>query len=84
MRLFPRHQFWHMQNGLLKTLLLMNFTAIFLLAICLNAGAKGYSQQISISEKDVTLEKVFKEINRQTGYTFVYTESLLKKGKRSA
>ncbi len=60
----------------------MSFAAIFLLAICLNASAKGYSQQVSISEKEVTLEKVFKEINRQTGYTFVYTESLLKKGKK--
>lgn len=82
MRFLACHQFWLLRKGLLKTLLLMNFTAIFLLAICLNASAKGFSQQVSISEKDVTLEKVFKEINRQTGYTFVYTESLLKKGKK--
>lgn len=82
MRLFACHQFWQLQKSFLKTLLLMTFTAIFLFAICLNASAKGYSQQVSISEKDVTLEKVFKEINRQTGYTFVYTESLLKKGKK--
>lgn len=82
MRFFACHQFWLLRKGFFKTLLLMSFAAIFLLAICLNASAKGYSQQVSISEKDVTLEKVFKEINRQTGYTFVYTESLLKKGKK--
>ncbi|MEO5995051.1 MAG: TonB-dependent receptor [Chitinophagaceae bacterium] len=71
MRLFACHRF-----------LLISFTVIFLFAICLNARAKGFSQQVSISERDVTLEKVFKEINRQTGYTFVYTESLLTKGKK--
>lgn len=59
----------------------MNFTAAFLFTICLSAGAKGFSQLVNLSEKNVPLEKVFKEINRQTGYTFVYTESLLKKSR---
>ncbi|MBC7886646.1 MAG: SusC/RagA family TonB-linked outer membrane protein, partial [Ferruginibacter sp.] len=59
----------------------MNLTFIFLFAICLSANANGFSQHVSLSEKNVSLEKIFKEINRQTNYTFVYTESLLKKSQ---
>ena len=59
----------------------MNLTTAFLFAICVSANAKGFSQQVSLSERNTSLEKVFKEINRQTSYTFVYTESLLKKSK---
>ena len=31
--------------------------------------------------ENVSLQKVFKEIKRQTGYTFAYTKSLLQKSK---
>ena len=82
MRLFACRQLPQLvQKGLFKTLLIMKLTTAFLFALCLSAGANGFSQLISYSEKNVALEKVFKEINRQTGYTFVYTESLLKKSK---
>ncbi len=50
-----------------------------MLANCLNANAKGYSQKLRLSEKNASMEKVFKEIGSQTGYRFVYTESLLNK-----
>lgn len=65
-----------------KTLLMMKLTAIFWLALCLNVSAKGFSQNISLSMENVTLEKVFKEIKRQTGYTFAYTKALLQKSKQ--
>jgi type II secretory pathway component GspD/PulD (secretin) len=81
MRLFERRQSWRLRKGFFKKLLLVNFTTIFLLALCVNSNAKGISQQVSLSEKDASLEKVFKQIQKQTGYTFVYTESVLKKGK---
>jgi TonB-dependent starch-binding outer membrane protein SusC len=67
--------------GIGKTLLIMKFTAIFLLAVCLNAAANGYAQRVSVSEKNVSLEKVFREIERQTDYTFAYTKLHLKKAK---
>ena len=53
-----------------------------MLATCLCASAKGYSQTITLSQKNASLEKVFKEINKRTGYTFVYTESLIQKAKK--
>lgn len=69
------------QKSLLKTLLIMNLTTVFLLALSLSANAKVFSQQVNLSEKNASLEKIFKEITRQTGYTFVFTRSLLKKSK---
>lgn len=59
----------------------MKLTAVFLLAVCLHANARGYSQKLTISHQNVSLETVFKEISKQTGYTFIYTENLLQKGK---
>lgn len=59
----------------------MNIRIFALMLACMSASAKGYPQLITISEKNATLEKVFKKITSQTGYTFVYTESLLKKDK---
>src|SRR4051794_8498108 len=64
-----------------KLLFIMKMNAFFLLAICLNANAKTYSQKITLSQKDAPLKKVFREISKQTGYNFVYTRSLLQKTK---
>ena len=57
----------------------MNLTIIFVLTICISANAEGFSQRIHFSEKDVPLKEVFKVIQAQTGFTFVYTNGLLKK-----
>ena len=82
MRLFACRQFKQLvKKSLPKTLLIMKLTTVLLLATSLSVGAKGFSQKVSLAEKNATLEKVFKKINRQTGYTFVFTESLLQKSK---
>ncbi len=60
-------------------LLIMKFTAIFLLAASLQVSAIGHSQKVTLSAKNTTLQKVFKEINRQTGYQFFYKDELLNK-----
>jgi outer membrane cobalamin receptor len=69
------------RKGIGKTLLIMKLTAILLLAACLNATASGFAQKVSLSETNVSLEKVFWEIKKQTGYTFVSTKELLQKAK---
>src|SRR6188474_41407 len=50
----------------------MKLTAIIILSACLSASANGYSQKVTISEKNASLENVFKEIKKQTGYVFFY------------
>jgi len=55
----------------------MNLTAILVTAACLTAGARGYSQQVTLNEKNAPLQKIFREIHRQTGYEFFYNDDLL-------
>jgi len=64
------------RRNLTKTLLVMKFTAIILLSTCLVANARGYSQ-ITLNEKNASLQKVFKQIQKQSGYYFLYSYELL-------
>jgi TonB-dependent starch-binding outer membrane protein SusC len=82
MNVIACHNLLQLKRGVAKTCLILKMTAIFVLLIFLQASAKGYSQKISFSYKDAALEQVFKEITRQTGYTFVYTGSVLQKAKK--
>jgi TonB-linked SusC/RagA family outer membrane protein len=59
-----------------KPLLIMKLTMIFLIAACLQAGARGYSQTVTLSMKKTSLEKVFREIRSQTGYNFLYNSDV--------
>jgi TonB-linked SusC/RagA family outer membrane protein len=65
--------------GLTKTLRIMRLTAIFIVAACLQSQAKGFSQTVTLSEKNAPMEKVLKDIKRQTGYNFLYEVDLLQK-----
>jgi TonB-dependent SusC/RagA subfamily outer membrane receptor len=60
-----------------KALLIMKFTAIFVLAACLQVHAEAYSQNVTLSIRNAPLQKVFKEIRKQTGYNFLCTTELL-------
>ncbi len=56
----------------------MKLTAILLLTAGLGASAKGISQTVTLDMKNVPVQKVFKEVIRQTGFSIVYNEDLLK------
>lgn len=49
-----------------------------MLAAFLQVSAAGLSQKVSLTAKNIPLEKVFSEIEKQTGYSFWYKTSLLK------
>lgn len=61
---------------------IMKLIAIFLFAACMQVSAKGYSQNVTLNMKNAPLQKVFKEINRQTGFQFFYKDELLKDAGR--
>jgi TonB-linked SusC/RagA family outer membrane protein len=65
-----------------KTLLVMKFTAIFLLVACLQVSANGYSQTFTLSESNAPLTKVFSKIEKQSGYLFWYNNALLQQARR--
>lgn len=66
-----------------KTLLYaMRLTVFFILCLSISATATGYSQNVTLAEKNVSLDKVFNSIEKQTGYVFFYSYQLLKSAKK--
>lgn len=59
----------------------MKLCAVLLLAACLQASAKGFSQ-ITIQASNVPLQYVFAQIEKQSGYTFFYDENILTAAKK--
>lgn len=64
-----------------KTWKVMRLIAVLLTVFCLQVSAKTWSQRITFSGDNVSLEKVFSEIHRQTGYFVIYDAALLRQGK---
>jgi len=60
---------------LTKTLRAMKLTTFIVLIGCVTASAEGVAQQITLKEKNAPLAKVFKEIEKQTNYQFLYFDS---------
>ncbi len=62
-------------------LMVLKFTLILMFTASLQAKAAGYFQNLTISLKNVPIESVFKEIQKQSAYHFFYNERLLKQAK---
>lgn len=68
---------------LTETLRIMRLTAIFLFAAFVQVSAKGYTQvKLTLYEKDAPLDKVFKDIQKKTGYYFLYHPQMLQNSKK--
>lgn len=65
----------------MKILLVMKLTTFFMLACCFAVSANSYSQKqlVSIELQKCTVNKLFKEIRKQTGLRFVYNEAHIAK-----
>ena len=80
MHLLPcRSKFPHAGSFTAQTWIAMKLSVLFLFLCCMNAFADGYAQRVTIRKKDASLEDIFKIITKQTGYTFVYTKSVMEK-----
>lgn len=60
----------------------MKITAILLLAAVLHVSARTNGQSITLSVKNAPLKKVLNEIEKQSGYNFVYTSDILERAKK--
>lgn len=60
-----------------QMLKVMKLAAFLLLVLAMQVSATGYSQKLTLNMRNVTLSKVFKEIRKQTGYTFFYNTEML-------
>lgn len=59
----------------------MKWMIFFQLFACLQVTANGFSQSVTISEKNAPLKKVLLAIKKQTGYTFIYTDAALNQSR---
>lgn len=64
------------QKAITKTMRFSNLITLALFVTCVNASAMGWTQTVTISEKNVPIQKIFKEIFRQTGVSILYNEKL--------
>jgi TonB-linked SusC/RagA family outer membrane protein len=65
-----------------KTLLIMKLMTALILAATLHVSANSYTQQVTLSTKNTSIESVFKDIRRQTGYEFIYDKAWLQVAKK--
>ena len=61
-----------------KIVLVMKLTITLITVLCLHLHAATFAQNITITDKNVKLEKVLDEIEKQTGYTFWYKTDIVK------
>lgn len=66
-----KHAFYEIH--LSQIMVIMKLLAIFLFAACLQVNARGYSQTVSFTGKNVALSQIFQSIQKQTGYEFFYS-----------
>lgn len=65
-----------------KNLLIMKFVLVLLIATGLQAAAKpSDAQKVTISGKNISLKKIFRQIRKQTNFQFFYKNEYLRKAK---
>lgn len=63
---------------MLKLLFIMKLAILLLVITMLQVSAASYGQRISFEQKNVTLDRVFNEIRKQTGYSVLFATEELK------
>jgi len=67
--------------NLTKIFLVMKLTLILLTTFLLNISAKSTAQTVTFSGKNVPLEKIFADVEKQTGYFILYTGKTLQNSR---
>lgn len=65
------------RRNLTKIFLVMKLTLILLTTFLLNVSAKSTAQTVTFSGRNVPLEKIFADVEKQTGYFILYTGKTL-------
>lgn len=68
---------WMLPGYIKKFLLVMKITTFILFMALMQVSAAGIAQRITLVKSNITLKEVFKEINKQTGYSIYSSESQL-------
>lgn len=81
MQSLPLRQDSNGKRVMSKFLLIMKLTAVLLIIFSLQVNAKTSAQQVTYTGNQVSLSKIFNVIHKQTGYSFVYEEQILKSAR---
>ncbi|HKG08363.1 MAG TPA: carboxypeptidase-like regulatory domain-containing protein, partial [Pedobacter sp.] len=60
----------------------MKLTTLLLIITMLHVSASSFAQRITLSKKNVVLTEVLDQIRIQTGYDFIFNNSILKNAKK--
>lgn len=66
-------------NSSMKRIFFMRLLLLCILMCYLQIHANGHAQNITLSTRNIPLEKIFKEIQRRTGCQLLFTHGVLKK-----
>jgi TonB-linked SusC/RagA family outer membrane protein len=58
--------------------MIMKFVVFLMTLACLQASATGFAQQVTLSEKNISIKKVFTAIQKQTKYIIWYEDEVLR------
>src|SRR5690606_5722586 len=73
---------WSTQSRIPKIVVVMKRTALLLLSIRLQVSADVNAQAIDYSKRHAAVEEVFRVMRKQTGYEFLYNNSVLEKAQK--
>ena len=68
----------HSDSRLKQIMLVMKLTIALITLFCIHLHAATFGQNITITDKNVKLEKVLNQIEKQSGYTFWYQTDVVK------
>lgn len=64
-----------------KLLLIMKLTIVLLIATMMQVSASSFAQKITLNKRAASIQSIFNEIGKQSGYDFLYDANILKKAK---
>jgi TonB-linked SusC/RagA family outer membrane protein len=77
MNFFP-HYLCRKPSGIYtKILLIMKLTLVIMIGFLLQVSAKSYGQRVNLSQKNISLEEVFREIHKQTKFNILCDAEIL-------
>lgn len=81
MKFYTLFKCWGQTCISLKFLLVMKLTIVFLTTTFLQISLAGYGQKITLSEKNASIEQIFRQIRSQTGYDILCDADLIKEAQ---
>src|SRR5690625_4519788 len=79
---FPAHRIISKTGLFKKWRLAMKLTTILILVAFTQISARSIAQTVTISRNNISLEKLFRDIHKQTGYNFLSTKEQLSDSRK--